>query len=157
MTTQEIQTAAGAATATAVTAADPTSWAHMLPQMEFVALIVALDFVTGIYRSYKAGIKIRFSRAGRETLAKIVFYATAIMVACCFNAATPTDYAGVEEGLCVAIYVFEGASVVSNILKVHGYNIDFTVLVKMLAAKFGVTGDDAAHLIKKDDDPTAHR
>lgn len=122
----------------------------MLPQIEFVTLIVLLDFVTGIYRSYKAGMKIRFSRAGRETLAKIVFYATAIMVACCFNAATPKDYTAVEMWTCIAIYVFEGASVVSNILKVHGYNIDFNVLIKLFATRIGLSKDDAAGLIKRD-------
>ena len=126
------QTSAGfAATASAFVV---ESLGLIMPWLMVMAAVIVGDLIAGITKAIKLGEKVRFSRAVRDTLAKSCTYFAWVVMVCWVQVASggETPYA---EWACMIVVFIEAASIISNILKWHGYKLDFGRLVAIVLAK----------------------
>lgn len=126
------QTSAGfAATASAFVV---ESLGLIMPWLLVMAAVIVGDLIAGITKAIKLGEKVRFSRAVRDTLAKSCTYFAWVVMVCWVQVASggETPYA---EWACMIVVFIEAASIISNILKWHGYKLDFGRLVAIILAK----------------------
>ncbi len=120
------QTSAGfAATASAFVV---ESIGLIIPWLMVMGVLIFCDLVAGIAKAIRLKEKVRFSRAWRDTLAKTCTYFAWVVVACWVQVATGGDV-NYSKGACMLVVIIEAASIVSNILKWHGYNLDFGMIV----------------------------
>jgi hypothetical protein len=78
---------------------------------------------------------IKFSTAVRRTIAKTLTYFSFIVMVILIDFATSNEY-HIAKFFILFICVVEGGSIISNILKPHGYDIDFKKLVGLFLKKF---------------------
>jgi len=126
------QTSAGfAATASAFVV---ESLGLIMPWLMVMAAVIVGDLIAGVAKAIKLGEKVRFSRAVRDTLAKSCTYFAWVVMVCWVQVASggETPYA---EWACMLVVFIEAASIISNILKWHGYKLDFGRLVAIVLAK----------------------
>ena len=126
------QTSAGfAATASAFVV---ESLGLIMPWLMVMAALIVGDLIAGVAKAIKLGEKVRFSRAVRDTLAKSCTYFAWVVMVCWVQVASggETPYA---EWACMIVVFIEAASIISNILKWHGYKLDFGRLVAIVLAK----------------------
>ena len=149
------QTSAGfAATASAFVV---ESLGLIMPWLMVMAAVIVGDLIAGIAKAIKLGEKVRFSRAVRDTLAKSCTYFAWVVMVCWVQVASggETPYA---EWACMLVVFIEAASIISNILKWHGYKLDFGKLVAIVLAK---KLDGSAHefegVVKPDKKPRPPR
>ena len=126
------QTSAGfAATASAFVV---ESIGLILPWLLVMGAVIVGDLIAGITKAIKLNEKVRFSRAVRDTLAKSCTYFAWVVMVCWVQVATGNDVPYAEYACMVVVFI-EAVSVISNILKWHGYNLDFGKLVSIILAK----------------------
>ena len=147
------QTSAGfAATASAFVV---ESLGLIMPWLMVMAALIVGDLIAGVAKAIKLGEKVRFSRAVRDTLAKSCTYFAWVVMVCWVQVASggETPYA---EWACMIVVFIEAASIISNILKWHGYKLDFGRLVAIVLAK-KLDGDahDFEGVVKPDRKPRA--
>lgn len=120
------QTSAGfAATASAFVV---ESLSLIMPWLMVMGALILCDLIAGIAKALKLHERVRFSRAWRDTLAKTCTYFAWVVVACWVQIASggEVNYA---KGACLLVVGIEAVSIVSNILKWHGYTLDFGMIV----------------------------
>lgn len=126
------QTSAGfAATASAFVV---DSIGLIIPWLLVMGVLIFCDLVAGIAKALKLHEKVRFSRAWRDTLAKTCTYFAWVVVACWVQVAAGGDV-NYSKGACLLVVGIEGASIVSNILKWHGYSLDFGMIVSYIVGR----------------------
>lgn len=122
---------------------------HLIPWLFVIAAIILCDLITGLARCYKQQIKIRFSKAIRDTLAKSCVYFSSIVCAAFVDVASQADYT-IDKWICLLICFIEGVSILSNILKWHGYEIDFNkVIGVILKRNYDIEMADSDGIVKK--------
>lgn len=123
----------------------------MVPWMITMFFIVIADLAAGVWKSYKLGIELRFSRGLRETMGKLLVYFAFVCMIACINVAYAGEFqfAKWASGLVIAI---EFGSIIGNILKPHGINISISAIVKAILKKspLPLTCEDADEIVKEE-------
>jgi phage-related holin len=124
---------------------------HMIPWLVVTFCVILCDLVVGIRKSLILGEEVRFSTACRRSIGKTVSYYTFVVMAAVIDVAA-NGGGMIDKWACLMVCFIEGCSIVSNILKPKGYNIN---LVKMIAVifskKFDVAKQDVEEIIEKED------
>ena len=122
----------------------------MVPWAITMFFVVMADLAAGIWKSYKLGIELRFSRGLRETMGKLLVYFAFVCMVACINVAYAGDFqfAKWAAGLVIAI---EFGSIVSNLLKPHGINISLSAIIKAMLQKspLPITCEQADEIVKE--------
>lgn len=122
----------------------------MVPWMITMFFIVIADLAAGVWKSYKLGIELRFSRGLRETMGKLLVYFAFVCMIACINVAYAGEFqfAKWASGLVIAI---EFGSIIGNILKPHGINISISAIVKAILKKspLPLTCEDADTIVQE--------
>jgi len=126
------------------------SISQMLPWLVVMSALIVCDLIAGVCKAWKIGEVVSPSRAVRDTTAKACTYYSAVIFVCLFQAAahTDTDYClAISKLICV----IEGASILGNILRWHGYYLDGKALLSMTLHRiFGGNREDYNGVIKKE-------
>lgn len=106
---------------------------HILPWMIVSAAVILCDLVVGIRKSLLMNEEVRFSSACRRTMGKMVSYFMFVIMVAVIDVAAHGGGV-IDKWACLAVCLIEFSSIMSNILKPKGYNIN---LVKLIALVFG--------------------
>ena len=98
---------------------------HMIPWLMVTAAVILCDLAFGVRKSLIMGDEVRFSRAVRNTMGKMVTYFAFVCMVCMICVASGEQY-GIDKWSCLLVCFIEGCSIVGNILKPKG--IDFNLL-----------------------------
>lgn len=112
---------------------------HILPWMIVSAAVILCDLVVGIRKSLIMGEEVRFSSACRRTMGKMVSYFMFVIMVAVIDVAAHGG-GTIDKWACLAVCLIEFSSIMSNILKPKGYDIN---LVKLIAVVFGKKFDIA--------------
>lgn len=104
---------------------------HMIPWLIVTGAVILCDLVCGIRKSLMMGEEVRFSSAVRRTMGKMVtYFAFVVMVAMIDVAAGASDK--IDKYACLLVCFIEGISILGNLLKPKGYNINIIKAVDLL-------------------------
>lgn len=125
------------------------SLSHMIPWLIVTCAVIVCDLCFGIRKSLCMGEDIRISKAIRRTMGKMVTYFSFVCMVCMMSVAAGTDY-GIDKWTCLLVCFIEFCSILSNILKPKGYNLNVKVLVSTLLGKILKTdGKELEGIIEK--------
>lgn len=127
-----------------------TALAEMLPWLFVMTAIIIADLFAGIAKTLKLRMPVRFSKAVRDTMAKFCVYFACVVCFAFYDVASGNNF--YAEIACFLIMVIEAASIASNVLKYHGYNLDFNKLFSVIISKkFDIDPDHSEGIITKDE------
>lgn len=106
---------------------------HIIPWIIVSFVVILCDLVVGIRKSIMMGEEVRFSSACRRTLGKCVSYFMFVIMVAAIDVAAHGG-GTIDKWACLAVCLIEFSSIMSNILKPKGYDINF---VKLIALVFG--------------------
>ena len=102
---------------------------QMIPWFIAIMSVIIADLISGIWKSFKLEIPIRFSKACRETMGKTIVYFAFVVMACCINVAEKGEF-NWSRWIALFVIVLELGSMVSNVLKPHGINVSLSAILK---------------------------
>lgn len=98
------------------------------------------------------GEKVRFSRAVRATMGKMVTYFSFVCMVCMINVAARLDWK-LDVYSCLLVCFIESCSIFGNILKPKGLSIDMLGAVRVFFKKVAdVDSEDVKCIIKEGED-----
>lgn len=122
---------------------------HMIPWLVVTFFVILCDLVVGLRKSLLMGEDVRFSSACRRTIGKMVSYFTFVIMVAVIDVAAHGG-GTIDRWACLAVCLIEFSSIMSNILRPKGYDIN---LIKMIAVVFGkkfdVAKKDIEEIIEK--------
>lgn len=125
------------------------SLGHILPWMIVSAAVILCDLVVGIRKSLIMGEEVRFSSACRRTMGKMVSYFMFVIMVAVIDVAA---HGGgiIDKWACLAVCLIEFSSIMSNILKPKGYDINLVKLIAVVfGKKFDVSKKDVEEIMEK--------
>lgn len=123
---------------------------QIIPWMIVSFCVILCDLVVGIRKSLIIGEEVRFSSACRRTLGKTISYFTFVIMMAVIDVAANGD-GDIEKWACLLICFIEFTSIISNILKPKGYNINLVKLIALVfGKKFDVAKEDIEKVIEKE-------
>lgn len=126
------------------------SLSHMVPWLITTGAVIVCDLCFGVRRSMLMKEEVRVSRAVRRTMGKMVTYFSFVCMVCMINVAAGNDYA-IDRWACLLVCGIEFLSIISNILKPKGYNLNVKALVAALLGKaVGGAKEDFQGVIEKE-------
>lgn len=121
---------------------------HMISWLIVMFALILADLLSGLFKSYKIGEKIRPSRMLRDTIAKAVTYFAFVVCACMVGVATEGD-GNLEKYCCLFVILIEGLSICGNILRFNGYILDFNKTIAfIISKKFECDKEEIQELVK---------
>ena len=127
---------------------------HVIPWLVATACVIVCDLVVGIRKSLMMGEDVRFSTACRRTIGKFVSYFTFVVMVAVVDVAA-NGGGSIDKWACLLVCFIEFSSILGNILKPKGYDINLAKLIAVVFGKrFGVHGKEIEEIIKKNDDGT---
>ena len=102
---------------------------QMIPWFIAMTSVVMADLVSGLWKCIKLDVPIRFSKACRETMGKMIVYFAFVCMAACINVAEKGEFDW-SRWIAVFVVVIEVGSMAGNILKPHGINISLSAIIK---------------------------
>lgn len=122
----------------------------MIPWLIAMFCVIICDLVTGVRKSLLMNEQIRFSRAWRATMGKMVTYFSFVVMVVMIQKASGMSVR-IDTYACLFVCFIEGCSIISNILKPKGYNINLVAAISVFAKKvFCVDKEDMGDVITKD-------
>lgn len=127
------------------------SLAEMIPWLVVMFSVIVCDLITGCRKSFTMGEEVRFSRAFRATMGKTVTYFSFVLMVVFIERAAGGEY-NIDKWSILFICFIEFCSIISNILKPKGYNINIIGLLSVINKKaFNIDKEDTKDvLIRKD-------
>ena len=101
----------------------------MIPWFIAMFTTVMADLAAGIWKCFKLKVPIRFSKACRETMGKMIVYFAFVLMACTISVAAGGDF-NWAKWLTLFIILIEIGSMISNFLKPHGINLSMNAFIK---------------------------
>lgn len=133
------------------------SLSHMIPWLIVTCAVIVCDLAFGIRKSMILGEDIRFSKAMRRTMGKMVTYFSFVCMVCMVSVAAGADY-GIDKWTCLLICFIEFCSILSNILKPKGYSLNVKALTSVLLGKALQTDSkELDNIIKEENNGTDNR
>lgn len=128
------------------------SIAHMLPWLAVSFAVIVCDLVVGIRKSLLMDEEVRFSSAIRRTMGKMLtYFSFCVMVAMIDVAAHGGGT--IDKYACLLVCFVEGTSIVSNILKPKGFDINLIKMIALGVSKVAkVDKKDIEEIIEKEDE-----
>lgn len=122
---------------------------HVIPWLIVAACVIVCDLVVGIRKSLMMGEQVRFSSACRRTLGKMVSYFMFVIMVSVIDVAA-NGGGVIDKWACLLVCFIEFSSIMSNILKPKGYDVNFAKLVAVVFGKrFDVAKKDIEEIIEK--------
>ena len=111
---------------------------NMIPWLIVSCAVILCDLLFGVRKSMLMGEKVRFSRAIRATMGKMI------------TVASHSEYP-IDVYSCLLVCFIEGCSIVGNILKPKGININVIGALGVFGKKvFKVDKEDVKEIIEKE-------
>ena len=110
------------------------SLGHIIPWLIVTAAVIICDLVVGIRKSWMMGEVVRFSTACRRTMGKMVSYFMFVIMVVAIDVAAHGGGV-IDKWACLAVCLIEFSSIMSNILKPKGYDINFAKLIALVFGK----------------------
>lgn len=127
---------------------------HVIPWLVATACVIVCDLVVGIRKSLMMGEDVRFSTACRRTIGKFVSYFTFVVMVAVVDVAA-NGGGSIDKWACLLVCFIEFSSILGNILKPKGYDINLAKLIAVVFGKrFGVHGKEIEEIIEKNDERT---
>lgn len=127
-----------------------TALEEMIPWLLVMTAIIVADLIAGIAKSLKLRQTVRFSKAVRDTMAKFCVYFACVVCFAFYDVAAQTNF--YAEAACFVIMTLEAASIASNILKYHGYTLNFNKLFSVfISKKFDIDPEQSEGIVTKDE------
>ena len=124
---------------------------NMIPWLIVTCAVILCDLLFGVRKSMLMGDKVRFSRAIRATMGKMVTYFAFVCMVCMISVASHNEYP-IDVYSCLLVCFIEGCSIVGNILKPKGININLIGALGMFGKKvFKVDKEDVKEIIEKEE------
>lgn len=105
---------------------------HMIPWLVASASVILCDLIVGLRKSLMMNEEIRFSKACRRTLGKMVSYFSFVMMVSVIDVAAHGGGV-IDKYACLLVCFIEFTSILGNILKPKGYDVN---IVKLMAIGF---------------------
>ena len=122
---------------------------QIIPWIIVAFVVILCDLVVGIRKSLLMGEDVRFSSACRRTLGKCITYFMVVIMGAVIDVAAHGG-GEIEKWACLIICIIECASILSNILKPKGYDVNFAKLIAVVFGKrFDVAKKDIEEIIEK--------
>lgn len=151
MTLQSINTYSSGAFGAMAAGFVVTALEEMLPWLFVMTAIIFADLVAGIAKTLKMQQTVRFSKAVRDTMAKFCVYFACVVCFAFYDVASGSKF--YAEIACFLIMIIEAASIASNVLKYHGYTLNFNKLFSVIISKkFDVEDSKSEGIVTKDDE-----
>ena len=115
---------------------------HMIPWMMASAAVILCDLAFGVRKSLLMGDEVRFSRAVRNTMGKMVTYFAFVCMVCMICVASGEKYQ-IDIWACLLVCFIEGCSIIGNILKPKGIDFNLIGAFGAMFKKVGLEKDDA--------------
>lgn len=123
----------------------------MIPWLITMFCVILCDLITGVRKSKLMGEYVRFSRACRATMGKMVTYFSFVVMVVMINKSAG-DSMRIDTYACLFVCFIEGCSIISNILKPKGYNFNLSAAIGVFARKiFSVGKEDINNIISKEE------
>lgn len=127
------------------------SLSHMIPWLIVSCAVILCDLLFGIRKCMLLGEKIRFSKALRNTMGKMVTYFAFVCMVCMVNVAAGNQWQ-IEKFACLLVCFIEFCSIISNILKPKGYSLDVKEVFKLFVGKAAdISKTELDEIIKEED------
>lgn len=107
---------------------------HIIPWIIVAFVVIICDLVVGIRKSLMMGEEVRFSSACRRTLGKCVSYFMFVIMVSAIDVAAHGG-GTIDKWACLAVCLIEFSSIMSNILKPKGYDVNFAKLIALVFGK----------------------
>lgn len=122
---------------------------QMIPWLIVMFAVILCDLATGWRRCLLMNEEVRFSRAWRATFGKMVTYFSFVVMVVFINVASGGGYA-IDKWMILFICFIEVCSIISNLLKPKGYNINLASAISLFLKKvFSIDREDTKDLIQK--------
>ena len=125
---------------------------HMIPWLMVSAAVILCDLAFGVRKSLIMGEEVRFSRAVRNTMGKMVTYFAFVCMVCMMCVASGEQY-GIDKWACLLVCFIEGCSIIGNILKPKGINFNLLGALnevgKATFKRVGMDGVDTGKMFQK--------
>lgn len=122
----------------------------MIPWLIAMFCVIICDLVTGVRKSLLTHEHVRFSRAWRATMGKMVTYFAFVCMVCMISVASHNEYP-IDVYSCLLVCFIEGCSIVGNILKPKGININVIGALGVFGKKvFKVDKEDVRDIIQEE-------
>lgn len=122
---------------------------HMIPWLMVTGAVILCDLVFGVRKSLLMNENVRFSSAVRRTMGKCVTYFAFVVMVAMIDVASGNNQ--IDKYACLLVCLIEGVSILGNLLKPKGYNINLIKAVGILFKKrFGV--ENVEDIIEKHDE-----
>lgn len=121
----------------------------MIPWLIVMFCVIVCDLVTGVRKSLLLGEHVRFSRAWRATMGKMVTYFSFVVMVVMIQRASGMGVR-IDTYSCLFVCFIEGCSILSNILKPKGYSFNLAKAIGVFCKKvFSVDREDMEGVITK--------
>lgn len=137
--------------ASVATAFVAESLQHMIPWLIVSLIVILTDLAFGVRKSLLIGEKVRFSRAIRATMGKIVTYFAFVCAVCMISVASGENW-DIDVYSCLFVCFIEGCSIIGNILKPKGLSIDILGAARVFFKKVANVDNEDVKCIIKDED-----
>lgn len=107
---------------------------HIIPWIIVAFAVILCDLVVGIRKSLMMGEEVRFSSACRRTLGKCVSYFMFVIMVAAIDVAAHGG-GTIDKWACLAVCLIEFSSIMSNILRPKGYEVNFAKLIALVFGK----------------------
>ena len=122
---------------------------HMLPWFAVSGAVILCDLIVGIRKSLMMGEEVRFSKACRRTLGKCITYFSFVMMVAMIDVAA-NGGGTIDKWACLLVCFIEFTSIVSNMLKPKGYDLNIVKLIGLGCSKvLKVDKKDIEEVIEK--------
>lgn len=123
---------------------------HMIPWLIVSFVVIMTDLAFGVRKSLLTGEKVRFSRAMRATMGKMVTYFAFVCMVCMLNVASGLNWQ-IDVYSCLLVCFIEVCSIFGNILKPKGIRIDLLGAARVFVKKAAnVDSEDVKCILKED-------
>lgn len=133
---------------------------HMIPWLMVSAAVILCDLAFGVRKSLIMGEEVRFSRAVRNTMGKMVTYFAFVCMVCMICVASGQRYQ-IDVWACLLVCFIEGCSIIGNILKPKGINFNLLGALnevgKATFKKVGMEGVDTGRMFVEEEKKTRKR
>ena len=123
---------------------------HMIPWLIASFTVIICDLAFGIRKSLLMGEDVRFSRAIRATMGKMVTYFAFVCMVVMINIASGNKW-NIDVYSCLLVCFIEFCSIISNILIPKGYDFNMIKALGLFGKKvLDVDKEDISEIITKD-------
>lgn len=121
----------------------------IMPWLVVMFSVIMCDLITGCRKSIIMGEKVRFSRAFRATMGKMVTYFSFVVMMVFIEHASENIH-NIDKWAILFVIFIELCSIISNILRPKGYDLNVIAALSVLAKKlFNLDKEDTKDIIKK--------